>query len=83
MIRTATAAAIGAALCLGAGANAELLVWDFDISEDQIKNGAEPWQDVQECDCPGICTDMYFFLEGRLCCLAHNRGVHLRLLGLS
>lgn len=41
MIRTATAAAIGAALCLGAGANAELLVWDFDISEDQIKNGPE------------------------------------------
>jgi hypothetical protein len=37
--------------------------------QGQIKNGAEPWQDVQECDCPGICTDFCFQINGHVCCL--------------
>ena len=37
-------------------------------AQAQIKNGQEPWMDVQTCDCPGICTDMYFQLCGRVCC---------------
>lgn len=40
--------------------------------QGQIKNGAQPWQDVQECDCPGICTDFCFTITGHLCCLLKN-----------
>ncbi len=40
-------------------------------TQAQIKNGAKPWQDVDECDCPGICTDLCFRIEGRICCLQH------------
>jgi hypothetical protein len=38
-------------------------------AQAQIKNGAEPWMDVQTCDCPGICTDLYFQLCGHVCCI--------------
>lgn len=38
-------------------------------AQAQIKNGAEPWMDVQQCNCPGICTDLYFQLCGRVCCV--------------
>jgi hypothetical protein len=34
-------AGVAGALMLGAGASAEVLYWDFDISEDQVKNGPE------------------------------------------
>ncbi len=34
-----------------------------------IKNNNEPWQDVLECDCPGICTDMCLTITGHVCCL--------------
>jgi hypothetical protein len=34
-----------------------------------IKNNSEPWQDVAECDCPGICTDMCLEITGHVCCL--------------
>ena len=37
-----------------------------------IKNNAEPWQDVLECDCPGICTDMCLTITGHVCCLLKN-----------
>ena len=37
--------------------------------QGQIKNGAQSWQDVAECDCPGICTDFCFTLNGHVCCL--------------
>jgi hypothetical protein len=40
--------------------------------QGQLKNGAEPWMDVQTCDCPGICTDFCFTIYGHLCCLAKN-----------
>ncbi len=38
-------------------------------AQGQLKNGAEPWMDVQTCDCPGICTDFCFQIYGDLCCL--------------
>ena len=38
-------------------------------AQAQIKNGAEPWMDVQTCDCPGICTDLCFQLCGHVCCI--------------
>ena len=41
-------------------------------AQAQLKNGAEPWMDVQTCDCPGICTDLYFQVAGHQCCLAKN-----------
>jgi hypothetical protein len=41
-------------------------------AQAQLKNGAEPWMDVQTCDCPGICTDLYFQIAGHQCCLAKN-----------
>lgn len=44
--------------------------------QGQLKNGAEPWMDVQDCDCPGICTDFCFTINGHLCCLAKNNVPH-------
>ena len=41
-------------------------------AQAQLKNGAEPWIDVQDCDCPGICTDLYFFFTCDRCCLMKN-----------
>lgn len=38
-------------------------------AQAQISGGAGPWQDVQECDCPGICTDFCFQINGHVCCL--------------
>jgi len=37
-----------------------------------IRNNSQPWQDVQECDCPGICTDMCLTITGHVCCLLKN-----------
>jgi hypothetical protein len=44
--------------------------------QGQLKNGAEPWMDVQDCDCPGICTDFCYVIFGHLCCLAKNNVPH-------
>jgi hypothetical protein len=44
--------------------------------QGQLKNGAEPWMDVQDCDCPGICTDFYFQICGHICCLTKNNVPH-------
>jgi hypothetical protein len=40
--------------------------------QGQLKNGSDPWMDVTVCDCPGICTDFCFTINGHLCCLAKN-----------
>jgi hypothetical protein len=44
--------------------------------QGQLKNGAEPWMDVTDCDCPGICTDFCYTIYGHLCCLAKNNVPH-------